>query len=405
MTIIADGQTDNRAALKALIDENATIDLPEGIIAIEGDLDVYKPAILRGKGGGFRAQRTTLRFYGGGLRVHPTGRGFHLEECAIRGDESHTASPLVALDAQATLRNVYMLKHGADGIVIDGRASEGLNANGWQLSHVWAEDLAGWCVRTRGSDAQAAVAMDIHAINCGGGFYEGSFLGSTWVGCHAEYCGTLGGYLCDGSAARALFLGCYAENDSWQNSWIGSPAMVIGGTLAAAMRTMPATRPGTGQPRATFLDDRWAAPQTWENASPTQKVWMQVGGPIDGRTALSLQDRSASGGDPHEFSIQAEASGRMWSLVRARSTLNRILAWTRQGHNLGLDQLLAPRGIHLGVTAGRHVRYAATMPGASEGAVGDVVLSTAPTSTLDGWRRCDDGNGPFWRPFVWSAPA
>lgn len=48
---------------------------------------------------------------------------------------------------------------------------------------------------------------------------------------------------------------------------------------------------------------------------------------------------------------------------------------------------------------------AAAPPESGDWRVGDVVLSSAPTSTLDGWRRCDDGNGPFWRPFVWSTPA
>lgn len=405
MNIVADGQTDNLPALKAAVTSTGVVDLPEGVIVVDGVLEIDSSVILRGKGGGFRAARTELKFInGGGIRIRTQARGTQILNLAIRGDRAIGTHPLVWSEAAVTtIDRCHIHKCGTDGIRIEGREGDGTNANGWTLSHVWIEDCDGWAVTVQGGDSQAAVALDLHAIDCGGGFYDGSFLGCTWIGCHAEYCSQLGGYLHDGPAARAVFLGCYCENDSWHQSWIGSPAIVLGGTLAAAIKTKPGSHPVTGQLRAPWQDAREMGDVVHANIAGGARVNLVLGAPGDGRTAWSVQDKSGVGADPHEWSLRSNPSLRTWSLERARSALHTVLAWTRSGHNLGIDQLLAPKGIHLGTVAGRHVRYASTEPGPLVGAVGDVVLATHPTSCLDGWRKCDDGNGPFWRPFVWGA--
>ena len=183
MTSVADGQTDNRAALKTAIDSGAVVDLPEGTIVVDGVLDVYPSTILRGRGGAFRAARTTLRFInGGGIRLHPSARGTQILDLSIRGDRAIGTHPLVWAETPVTIDRCHILKCGSDAIRIEGRENDGTNANGWQLSHVWIEDCDGWAVTVQGGDSQAATAIDLHAIDCGGGFYEGSFLGATWVG-------------------------------------------------------------------------------------------------------------------------------------------------------------------------------------------------------------------------------
>lgn len=405
-----DGETDDGPAIRAALESGATVYLPGGeggtraVYRVVGDLVITNAAHIIGDGGAFRRDRSRVRFEGGSLIIKsndgdaakPSGSGTRIVDIAIEGDPQH-AAPLVRMDAPASIEHSYLLRSGGGGVFVDGRPP--FNTNGWSLAHLWIEDCAGWGVEVEGSDSQAALATDVHVITSGGGIHDGSFLGCTWVGCHTEYCHELGGYLCDGAAARGLFLGCYCESDGWAASWIGMPAIVIGGTLSAAMRTMPTTR--NGQHRAWWMDAGQAGGMTWVSATGARKMQTQVGLPVDGRTVLAWQDRSAAGGDPHDFGLISDDAGKAYWFARARSSNLAALGWTRAGHPLGYDQALAPNGVHVGkaTARGKVPAVLAAVPLASAGVDGDCVIVAGETATL--YRR----TAGAWTAVPWLAPA
>jgi hypothetical protein len=391
--------------LRAALASGEPVHLPAGTYTVYGNIDVTSAARISGDGGAFRYAKTRLKLVGGSLRIvsnggdaaQPSGSGTRITDLAIEGDPQH-AGPLVEMAATATLERCYLLRSGGDAVFINGVAPG--NVNGWRLSSVWVEDCAGWGVRVAGSDSQAAVAEDVHVVTSGGGFWDGSFLGCTWVGCHAEYCGELGGYLCDSPSGRAVFVGCYCEMDSWARSWIGHPATVIGGTLAAAVAGMPTFSSQYQQHRAWWLDGGVAGGMTWESASGARRIRTQAGMPADGRTVLAWQDRSASGGDPHDFGLISDDAGKAYWIARGRSSNNAAFGWTRAGHALGYDQALAPNGVHVGkrTARGKTLAVVPTVPDAADGAEGDCVMVIGASAQV--WRK----QGGAWSPVQWVGP-
>ena len=139
----------------------------------------------------------------------------------------------VSVLGSAHVEDVFASGFAGDGFSIRASTGDGNNANGWQFNRCTATGCAGWGFFTVGADANAGVALNCVAAQNGlGGFYEGSFLGNTYVQCLAEANGVAGvgsGYSVpvDAASNNSLFLGCYAEGG--QANSINGRAMWLGG--------------------------------------------------------------------------------------------------------------------------------------------------------------------------------
>ena len=140
------------------------------------------------------------------------------------------------LRARATLRGVTVTGFPGDGIHIeastqtDDPALIG-NANGWSVDTVYVGQNGRHGFYVHGSDTNAGQALGINAIGNGGaGIYDSSFLGNTYIGCHAS--ANIGpSYKTDNPNGRNVLIGCYEESGQVPAE-LSRLSVVIGGTLA-----------------------------------------------------------------------------------------------------------------------------------------------------------------------------
>lgn len=80
-----------------------------------------------------------------------------------------------------------------------------------------------------GDDANACKIIGCNAYEpTGFGYYDASFLGNSYVACHASASGTCGyKAIAPGGANRSTFDGCYCEENSGLNWDVAAPAMII----------------------------------------------------------------------------------------------------------------------------------------------------------------------------------
>lgn len=101
------------------------------------------------------------------------------------------------LRARATVENVTIRNFTGDGVHIraGARASASVrgNANSWFLNVMRVQNCGRDGYFVDGADANSGLAIGCSAQNNGRwGFYDSSFLGNTWVGCHSAGNGTAG---------------------------------------------------------------------------------------------------------------------------------------------------------------------------------------------------------------------
>jgi hypothetical protein len=114
-----------------------------------------------------------------------------------------------------------------DGVHINANSALGQYGNLWRCDQVSAALNAGNGFYVHNADSNAGLAEICSATdNRGWGFWDDSFLGNTYVACHAAS-NTQGGYRHTGLNARSLYLGCYAEADNHVE--VDYPAIWIAG--------------------------------------------------------------------------------------------------------------------------------------------------------------------------------
>ena len=97
----------------------------------------------------------------------------------------------ITLRARATLRNLYVAQFAEDGIhavaTAGGSAQTQGNDNCFYFEYVVSDQNKGYGFLFDGADANAGTCINCSATNnFKGGFYDTSFLGNTFVGCHTE---------------------------------------------------------------------------------------------------------------------------------------------------------------------------------------------------------------------------
>lgn len=112
-----------------------------------------------------------------------------------------------------------------------GGALEGA-ANLWRMDMVRCTNNGSDGFFVDGADSNGGLGTVLDAtLNGGWGFFDSSFLGDTYVQCHAAS-NVSGPYKTDDANARNVLLGCYSEQDQPPSSLV-SPTVVIGGLHGA----------------------------------------------------------------------------------------------------------------------------------------------------------------------------
>jgi hypothetical protein len=130
------------------------------------------------------------------------------------------------------IENVYIAYQGGDGIRVHADVTDSdvpTGANIFRIDYTRVEGGLGYAMSAQGGDSNAGLVTRLSgASNSGGGIFDNSFLGNTYVECHMadnypslnDYCGLNGN-------ATGLFIGCYSEGGNWV---VNSPWMVIAPT-------------------------------------------------------------------------------------------------------------------------------------------------------------------------------
>lgn len=243
------------AALAAASDGDAGQYTGSKEVVFEGDyylsstLEIKQTLILSGAGiGQAGGVSSKLRFasditgiivhryntIGTGVQSPSTtgGDGSILRNFAIVG--AGTSGHGIWLRARATIEQVNISAFGGNGLNIvatagGGGAVEG-NANNFVANMMRIINCGGHGVFVDGADVNAGVMTNIDASsNDGWGIFDSSFLGNTYVACHAAT-NTLGAYKTDNANARNVLLGCYAESGQPASDLV-RPTVVIGGMI------------------------------------------------------------------------------------------------------------------------------------------------------------------------------
>ena len=243
---VADGVTDNYDAIMAAINSvtygtgyyksGPAIYFPSGVYYCSQTINLKKSVKLYGDGSGLPTEATaTIQWpagvtgiivnryntYGNGKQTTPTTaadgsiiQGLRL--IGAKGTADDAGGHGIWLRARAVIEKCYIGLFQGNGINIvasaGGSASTEGNANNFYVNCGRIAGCAGNGIFVDGADVNAGTVTAIDcSSNSGWGFYDSSFLGNTYSGCHTA-ANTTGSYKSDNLNARNLFLNCYAES-------------------------------------------------------------------------------------------------------------------------------------------------------------------------------------------------
>ena len=289
--------------------------VPPGLYDMEGTLQIDRSVTLIGAGGYHGVASSWLRFPPNttGLWVYrnlpapvppptpplhqrPRGDFSVIEGLKITG--SGTTGHGILVHALCSLRHCFVQSFGGNGVHIEA-AVPATGANLWRIYDVHV----GACEHglfVDGPDTNAGTCIGLNAsTNRGWGVFDSSFLGNTYVGCHASGNGS-GPYKSDSLNSRSVFLGCYSEGDDPpKRSEIDGPPLVLGGFMDNGGTSGQLGQLTTGEkwvtPAIRAINNK---PYSPSDTSP-MTVHGQLGSGNVGRTALEF----VSGDDPRPYRL------------------------------------------------------------------------------------------------------
>jgi hypothetical protein len=217
-------------------------------------LDVTHTLIIEGDSAGMAGgMATTLRWAAGatGFRIqryntsgdrlivsaHVGGDATMLRGLSLTGGYTGTAGSFHAVDimARCTIEDCHIDNWQGNGVNVVASATGGTGIEGNANGAVFNRLRVTGCLNGmffNGADANACV---VTAADCSGnrgwGFRDDSFLGNTFIGCHAAT-NVSGPYKSSNTNAATVILSCYSEADQPPSS-LGPQTLFIGGTQGA----------------------------------------------------------------------------------------------------------------------------------------------------------------------------
>lgn len=250
---------------------------------------LQKPVTLRGGG---PAGRSTYASYltfpadttgiqiksSGGVAPNFRGDNALVEDLVLvgLGYGGATTGYGVLMQGRAKLRNLWITNFGSHGCAVIAASGDtpSTNANIFWLERVASTSNKGHGIYIDGADANAGTIISCDASsNLGWGFYDASFLGNTFVACHAD-ANILGSFYVDDVNARSLFLGCYHEGGqplpdmgASRSTWLGGlvEGRINGGSLVSTdgiANTFTARAAGLNRYSSTQVINLGSAPQS-----------------------------------------------------------------------------------------------------------------------------------------------
>jgi hypothetical protein len=404
-----DGVTDDLPAFQAAIasmsqaaaKNGTTLWVPFGVYRLSGTLHITRQMILQGVSGSGWYAGTTLLFDPGvtGIIVDRAntspdgGQGDWsvIRDIAIRARGKAGTEHGIWLKARALIENCYVGGFSGNGIEINASTSYSpkTNANNWEVHNCRIDGNAGHGLHVEGADANAGRAIGIDSSSNGGwGFYDQSFLGNTYVACHAAG-NALGGYNSPKASARNVFVGCYTEGGQPPNV-INAPSIVVGGMMAGTQ--------GTGY---FFIDGALSPNVRVTSASGPITTTLGFAGEIK-QGALSF---GASDGLPYRLQYGFSAPG-WWDLVYGQLDAGVALSLSTRNASEGLGQVRFNNGIYLGPERLERKHSGGTGPPASGSHLaGEIIYNVNPApGGYVGWVCTASGTPGTWNPFGAIAP-
>ena len=359
-------------------------------------------------------------------RVGNGGQETTIEHLAVQYSGARTPGIHgIRFDAKAHAQNIEVHAFTGDGIHIVGDVTvqPQTGANTCSLYAVRCVDVDGAGFYLAGGDSNASTFVHCDASNAkAGGFWDRSFLGNFFLGCHSnnkrrgadwwssedgqmmpatstKNASMVGGLLyphaliCIRPSARSHVI-MYAEGNNLVD--VRPPSFcypVQGGTV-------------TPESEAAYLrplTSHFVLPKGAQAAGVGSSSSSVALAP-NAQTAMELRSPL----DTFGYGFARETNGPLngwWTMRRANSQGQAPLAFRADAKAGATAAVWAPKGMMMGEGVMRRtMAVVQSPPDVSTATVGDLLLAAYPTATLDGWRCVDEGNGPFWRPFVWSSP-
>jgi hypothetical protein len=166
----------------------------------------------------------------------------------LNGGTGVAADGIRVRTTQVQIRNTYIYTFHRNGVRIWATTGSGDvtivgNANLWMAHNVVIGSCGEDGFSVSGTDVNVGLATEIDSsANTGRGFLDASFLGCTWIACHANGNGGRG-FEHTNPNAHSVFFGCYQEipgSEPLQSKFI-APAIVLGGILAVDANIAPST--------------------------------------------------------------------------------------------------------------------------------------------------------------------
>lgn len=378
--------------------------VPAGLYEFDDSLVIDRSIrlVAEGAGGYGPMSNVELRFRLGGVIIQrdtaagpvpvwrrPRGDYSIVEGLKIRSYSSNNAGHGADIKAPCIIRECLIEGFPGNGINIVAQAPA-TNANFWTVQDCTIRgNEHGFYVQGPDTNHGGAYRCDVTG-NRGVGVYDLSFLGNAWHRVHCAFNGG-GDFKTGNPNTRSTFENCYSESGNNFPNDIRRPCTILGGQLDNA---------GDAVRLTVDFQGGVLSPMRIRNGNDSLRV-----GSMALRSVLEIERAGRS----LPYRITHDHIGNApgwWGMVFAGLGNGAAFRWCDDGApewNRGQvgAKTWHERGTMLGA-ARVTLTAAAAPPESGDWRVGDVVLSSAPTSTLDGWRRCDDGNGAFWRPFVWS---
>lgn len=390
-----DGVHDDSDAFEEALSEARTVSVPHGIYRLTRPLRITKGVVLHGASGAGWGAATILRFDSGvggvvvesaeSSGVGTSGGWSVLRDLRIEAVPASSAKEAhgITLKSRARLQNVLVMWFSGDGIHIVAAQPEGTNANSWAIDFCRSERNGRHGLFLDGADANAGVAVGLDVSDNGGwGVFDSSFLGNTYVACHAS-ANVLGAYKTDNPNQRSVFVGCYSES-GYPGSEVTWPSAVFGGMHGAGV--VGGSGQLDGEQRAGLLKGPVGARVTIGNMGSNElSSFKPPGGWGETRERYFGKD------DPYTSDVLARNFAGLSALQGWGFSLERGVF--RLGVTRGMmpTQLFTTPGMGL-LNEGHRIAHAPSLDALAAHAlpvtflVGDVVLNSAPVAGAPaGW--------------------
>lgn len=380
------------------------IELPRGVVYLNGPLTLEKSVHLIGHGSGQQGGNfaTTLKFpsntkgivakKGDNSPLQYGADGSIIEGVLLKGSGTSSVAHGIEMECRIKLRDVTVERFGGNGISIVADVASNRNANLWEIDTASVIACGQHGLSVQGGDANSGVAKSVNVVGNGGwGIYDSSFLGNTYIGCHADS-NVLGAYKSDNANARNVFLGCYSEGGQ-PASVIDHPSMVIGGMHGAGIT-------GSGYFAVDGGFDRLISKNGTGNPEIAIGTGFGIGGDSDGVLALT---------DPVETSLPTVMKwivGRwrlMWAHIDSGEMLSLYTRSATVANGYPRDLAVGGIGFRNGYYAGSGMKYrgvGSAAPSSGAWLRGDIVYNDSPSAGgLIGWVCVASGSPGTWKTF------